>query len=495
VAVTALVMVGLIVVDVSGMLLLRSYLVQRVDEQLSIGVRRIPWGGFPDNPNARRLPQFGPRTVTYYYDRDGRQIGTVTSGEPASFGSFTTLRDHADQGPFTLDAAGGSWRIEVVSMIEGGYGVAGVSLAEVDQTQNRLLMINGVVTLLVLVGIGGAAATVARLGLRPLHRMEAAAAEIAGGDLTRRVEDADPHTELGRLGVALNGMLVQIETAMAERTASEQRLRRFLADAAHELRTPLTSIQGFAELYRRGGARPGPELDEAMGAIGSEVGRMRLLVNDLLLLARLDEERPLERRPVDLLEVAADTVRDAHVRVPARFVMLDTLHNGHETFDPVTVSGDEPRLRQVVTNLVANALQHTSDDAEVMVRVGRACPSEAMDATCPAPAAVAGNELPTGAEAAVIEVVDTGPGLQPADAQRVFERLYVADPSRSRRHGGAGLGLSIVASIVQAHGGRCELWTAPGAGARFRVLLPADPSDPVPVTSTVHVADSEVVLS
>ena len=176
---------------------------------------------------------------------------------------------------------------------------------------------------------------------------------------------ADPHTESGRLGTALNVML-------DARSASERRLRRFLADASHELRTPLTSIQGFAELYRRGGAPPGPALDEAMGRIEGEVSRMRLLVNDLLLLARLDEERPLDRHPVDLLAVAADTVRDAHVRVPTRFVRLAGLDDSAETFEPVTVLGDESRIRQVVTNLVANALQHTPDDCSVVVRVGAA---------------------------------------------------------------------------------------------------------------------------
>jgi two-component system OmpR family sensor kinase len=477
VSVTALVLVGLVIADVSGVLLLRSYLVERVDQQLSAGVRRIPRGGLPVDTNAWRMPQFGPSTTTLYFTNDGRlEVGPGALGGQPDLGSFTDLRAHAGAGPFTVDStSSGQWRVEVVALDDNaGYAVAGVSLAEVNQTQERLLLINGVVTILVLGGIGVAAATVVRLGLRPLTRMESAAAEIAGGDLTRRVEDADPHTEQGRLGTALNLMLVHIETAMAERTASEQRLRQFLADAAHELRTPLTSIQGFAELYRRGGVQAGAELGEAMGAIESEVGRMRLLVNDLLLLARLDEERELARRPVDLLEVAADAVRDAHVRVPSRFVLLGPLHDGEETFDPVTVDGDEARLRQVTTNLVANALQHTPDDAEVIVRVGRARAGDPpVNTDGPdTPAAVVGTELPAAEPVAVIEVADTGPGLRRSDAARVFERLYRAENSRSRRHGGAGLGLSIVASIVQAHGGRCELWTEPGVGARFRVLLP-----------------------
>jgi two-component system OmpR family sensor kinase len=269
--------------------------------------------------------------------------------------------------------------------------------------------------------------------------------------------------------------VVCVEAALADRTASERRLRQFLADASHELRTPLTSIQGFAELYRRGGAPPGPALDEAMGRIEAEVSRMRLLVNDLLLLARLDEERPLDRHPVDLLAVAADAVRDAHVRVPSRFVQLAALDDNHETFEPVTVSGDEPRIRQVVNNLVANALQHTPDDCAVVVRVGSAT-GPACDpdvSTVPLPAAAVGTRPPAGRPGAIVEVADAGPGMSTGQARHVFERLYRADPGHSRRQGGAGLGLAIVAAIVRAHGGRVELYTAVGAGARFRVLLPA----------------------
>jgi len=352
----------------------------------------------------------------------------------------------------------------------GGYTVSAVSLREITGTEDSLLLIDIVVTGIVLLLIGVAAASVVRLGLRPLTRMERTAAEIAAGNMSPRVADADPHTESGRLGTALNTMLVRIEAALADREASERRLRQFLADASHELRTPLTSIQGFAELYRRGGAPPGPELDEAMARIEAEVGRMRILVNDLLVLARLDEERPIERRSVDLLAVAADAVRDAHVRVPTRFVRLSDLDDHGGAFEPVTVLGDEARIRQVATNLVANALQHTPDDAAVEVRVGRdgrIVPRQ--------PTAAVGLPPPPDRPTAVLEVVDTGPGMEIPDAERAFERLYRADPSRSRQHGGAGLGLAIAAAIVQAHGGRIELWTAPGNGARFRVLLPAEP--------------------
>ena len=501
VAIAALAAVGLIVVSISSVFLLRSYLVGRIDRQLDVAL--LPYAhnassgsrvyGARPTGDTGRFP-FGPRTGIRIYTDSGQVLsGPTTQDSTPEFATPTQLRTHADKGPFTVTADGEAWRVEVVSsdqiFINGaalgpGVAVGGVSLSEIDAIQDTLLLLDLAVTVIVLVGIGLAAASVVRVGLRPLTRMEDAAAEIAGGDLSRRVEDADPHTESGRLGTALNTMLVRIETAMQARTESERRLRQFLADAAHELRTPLTSIQGFAELYRRGGVPTGPDLDEAMGAIESEVGRMRLLVNDLLLLARLDEERPLEQRPVDLLAVAADTVRDAHVRVPARFVLLGPLVEDEDTFDPVTVSGDEARLRQVATNLVANALQHTPDDAEVVVRVGRGA---AADGPAGGPTSTSGRELTPGEPVAVIEVADTGPGLRFQDAQRVFERLYRADSSRSRRHGGAGLGLSIVSAIVAAHGGRVELWTAPGEGARFRVLLPVGLSE--------DAADSEAALS
>jgi two-component system OmpR family sensor kinase len=477
VAIAALVGVGLILSDVAGLVLLRHGLISRVDHQLTSLLRG---GAYVPDLGRNRPNDIEPRISMQAFSSDG-SVPTI-HGLPAlppvvSLGSFNDLKPHANKGPYTVGLPdGSSWRVDVRTFVQPEgvlYVAAGVSLAEAEATEESLILIDVGLTTLVLAAIGVAAAALVRVGLRPLTRMEEAAAEIAGGDLSRRVEDAEPHTESGRLGLALNTMLVRIETAMAEKTASEQRLRQFLADAAHELRTPLTSIQGFAELYRRGGASAGPALDEAMGAIDAEVGRMRLLVNDLLMLARLDEERQLAHRPVDLLAVAADAVRDAHVRVPARFVLLGPLEDDNDTFDPVTVAGDEPRLRQVATNLVANALQHTPDDAEIVVRVG------CLDSSASSrvrPAAAVGAQLPPDDPVAVLEVSDTGPGMNHTDAERVFERLFRAEGSRSRRRGGAGLGLSIVSAIVQAHGGRVELYTAPGDGARFRVLLPAAPA-------------------
>jgi two-component system OmpR family sensor kinase len=477
-AIAALAAVGLVAVDVAGTALLNSYLIRRVDEQLQRGAGRaalVPSGQSPER--TRTPPSFGPDFRFYRFDSAGRlvdQAGTTASLDPSP-GSPTELERRAAAGqPYTVDGSSASWRVLVTRPSTGqGYLVSAVSLREVQDTEARLALINAAVSAIVLVLMAIAAATVVRVGLRPLTRMEHTAAEIARGDLSRRVADADPHTESGRLGSALNMMLSRIEAAVADRADSERRLRQFLADAAHELRTPLTSIQGFAELYRRGGAPQGPALDEAMGRIEADVSRMRLLVNDLLVLARLDEERPLERAPVDLLAVAADAVRDAHLRVPTRFVQLSGLDDGCDTFEPVTVLGDEARIRQVATNLITNALQHTPEDARVVVRVGRVNGATPSDP----PTAAVGAEL-TGDHVAAIEVTDTGPGMAATDARRAFERLFRADASRSRRHGGAGLGLSIVAAIVQAHGGRVELWTAPAAGSRFRVLLTAlPPSD------------------
>lgn len=504
VAIAALAGVGLVFADIAGMTLLRNQLIHQVDDRLH-GAGRYPPGiptagpgsgttgpggagggtgggtgtsitsgangdSWPVHPE--NLPHSGPETLFLRYSSAGILLSTVeNTTDLPQLGSAADLKAHADtQRPYTVDGTEGPWRVVVASRADGSeYGVVAASLGYIQTVESQLLVIDAAVSALVLLLIALAAASVVRIGLRPLTRMEGAAAAIAAGDLSRRVEDADPHTESGRLGTALNAMLVRIEAALAVRTASERRMRQFLADASHELRTPLTSIRGFAELYRRGGTPPGPALDEAMGRIEAEVDRMRLLVTDLLMLARMDEERPLLRRPVDLLEVAADAVSDAHVRVPTRFVMLD----GFGTLEPVTVPADEARIRQVVTNLLSNALQHTPDDAQVVVRVG--VPADEPQEPDGEPIATVGPEPPSGVTFAAIEVADTGTGMSTVDASRVFERLYRADPSRTRAGGGtggAGLGLAIVAAIVTAHGGRVLLWTAPGKGARFRALLP-----------------------
>ncbi|MEV6929600.1 HAMP domain-containing sensor histidine kinase [Dactylosporangium sp. NPDC051485] len=468
VSVVSIAGVALVAANLIGVLLLNSYLSDRVNEQL---VPRQVSSSASSWYQGRREGEFnpGPQHGVYLIDANGAVLTPDPPVvDPKLLGDF---KQHAADGqPFTVKGPKDEWRVRIFplnSQSRQAYVVRAISLADVKATRDQMIQYSSGVSLALLILVGIATAALVRVGLAPLTRMEEAAADIAGGNLSRRVDDADTHTESGRLGIALNTMMTRIEGAVDESAASQRRLRQFLADAAHELRTPLTSVQGFAELYRRGMAPPGPALDEAMECIDAEVSRMRLLVNDLLTLARLDEERPLQQGPVDLLAVAADAVRDAHVRVPTRFVQLAALHERSSTFEPVTVEGDEARLRQVVANLVSNALQHTSEDTQIVVRVGRAGPPKML------PIATVGAALPEGVPLGAVEVSDTGPGMQPQDAARVFERLFRAEGSRSRKTGGAGLGLSIVASIVQAHGGRVELWTAPGQGATFRVLLPA----------------------
>jgi len=408
--------------------------------------------------------------------RSSTADGTRPPVEP-----IAEVRTHAAKTqPYTIEAADGrsDWRVIAIAgpaSAGGGYAVVGQSLSEVRQTTDQLLLIDAGVSVLVLALLAGGAWFVVRLGLRPLTEMEELATDISAGNLSGRVADTDSHTEPGRLGLALNSMLTRIETEVDARTASERRLRQFVADASHELRTPLTSIRGFAELYRRGGAPAGPALDETMSRIESEAGRMGVLVEDMLMLARLDQQRPPALRPVDLLEIAADTIRDAHARVPGRPVKLAGLEDDTDTFEPATVLGDEHGLRQVAINLVANALQHTPARAQVTVRVGRLPARPPRSTTVLSGPATVRPGLPL----AVFEVTDDGPGVPPAHAPRVFERLYRADSSRTRgKGGGSGLGLSIVAAIVHGHGGWVELDEPRGGGATFRVLLPTSGDAP-----------------
>ena len=350
-----------------------------------------------------------------------------------------------------------------------GTLVVGANLGDINQTIGQLISIDlivGGVVVLVLAIIGVA---VVRTSMRPLAEIEQTAGAIAAGDLSRRVPDRDPRTEVGSLGRSLNIMLAHIEAAFSaqaesEATArrSESRMRQFAADASHELRTPLTAIKGFAEYYRqRGGVAANgtdgqltrEDLDRIMHRVETEATRMGLLVEDLLLLARIDQQRPLEQRPVDMLALAADAVHDASVIAPDREVRLTV---GRDT--AFLVIGDEARLRQVVGNLMSNALTHTPDGTPIQVHVR----SGVLDP---------GHRIP----AVVLEVVDHGPGMSPDQAQRVFERFYRADQARGRRTGGTGLGLAIVSALVSAHGGTVAVDTEPGRGATFRIALPLAP--------------------
>nr|WP_269128971.1 HAMP domain-containing sensor histidine kinase [Nonomuraea sp. K271] len=359
-----------------------------------------------------------------------------------------------------------------------------MSLEAARSTVRELLVIEVAAGALVLVLLGAVALAVVRLGLRPLTRMERTATAIAGGELDRRVADSDPRTETGRLGHALNIMLGRLGEALRQRERSEQRLRHFLADASHELRTPLTSIRGFAELYRHGDREPDPAVARILSRIEGEAERMGVLVEDLLLLARLDQERALDLTEVDLHVVVGDVVHGARARAPGRPIELVLDER------PVRVTGDEHRLHQVVANLVGNAVAHTPAGTAVRVTVGETGSGTTNAAPWAGSGTMgAGTEAGAGAEArsgtsdagawagarvsgaaAVIEVRDAGPGIAAEHLPHVFDRFYRADAARSRDSGGTGLGLAIAAALVEAHGGRIEARS--GDGTTFRVILP-----------------------
>jgi two-component system, OmpR family, sensor kinase len=345
----------------------------------------------------------------------------------------------------TVQSANGTRYRTYASSAPAGSGltIAAVPLTEADQTLRRLLVVEGLVIAGVLVALGTVSWLVVRVGLLPLDRIGHTASAIASGDLARRVEPSDQRTEVGRLGAALNAMLDRLERAFAERRASEERLRRFAADASHELRTPLASIRGYAELHRMGAATSPAEVEKAMRRIEDEAARMGVLVDDLLTLARLDQVAEAPHAPVDLGALARDAADDARATAPGRSITVDLR-------GPALVMGDAHQLRQVLANLVRNALVHTPVGTPVEIAVA----SEHGDVR--------------------LTVRDHGAGL-PAGAQggALFERFWRAEPGRGRGRAGAGLGLAIVAGIVEAHGGAVGARDAAGEGAVFEVRLPA----------------------
>ena len=380
-------------------------------------------------------------------DLDGSPLGGVTLG-PYGEGTPSPPQLPADltpAKPFTVRARDGSldYRVRAEPSPGGGLTVVAIALSGVDEQLEELLLVEATVIGVALLLMAALGWWVVQLGLRPLERIGDTAGKIAGGDLSRRVEPAEPSTEIGRLGLALNAMLAQIERAFSERAMSEDRLRRFLADASHELRTPLASIRGYAELFRMGAVSDEGEARRAMSRIEQEAARMGVLVEDLLLLARLDEVRDTGREPVDLAEVAADAAADARATAPDREIALHLADAG------TVVAGDEDRLRQVVGNLVRNALVHTPDGTPVELAVE----------------AVGGRVRLT--------VADRGPGLPVLDGRVTFERFWRAEPGRGRGAAGAGLGLAIVDGIIAAHGGEVRAETRPDGGAIFAVELPA----------------------
>src|SRR3954467_14422192 len=405
-----LVACGLLASGVAVPSIIKHSLITRVDQTLLDASRS--WAQAPrrtpatpiEGPNPARPPSnFYVRGI----DPDGRIWMAVNdrAAEP-------DLPADNDVGPVpvtvgSIDHSNVQWRAMSVRGMRGELTTVAIDLSDVQTTVRALIYAQLGIGAAVLLVLGVAGYWVVHRSLRPLVEVEQTAAAIAAGQLDRRVPERDARTEVGRLSLALNGMLAQIQRAVASSnssaeaaTRSEDRMRRFIPDASHELRTPLTTIRGFAELYRQGAAN---DVEMLMSRIESESRRMGLLVEDLLLLARLDAQRPLDRHRVDLLALATDSVHDAQSIAPKRTITIEVI-DGPGTPE---VLGDEARLRQVLGNLVANALQHTPDSASITIRVG------------------------TERDSAILEVADQGPGMSREDAQRVFERFYRTDSSRA----------------------------------------------------------------
>lgn len=456
----ALLSCGVLVTDAVSVGLLRQHLVDRVDSQLRLlgaVFVRVPVAG----PVTGQLPAELRTALDVISDvyvvelapdgstvREARTPGGSVPRLPPIDSSTARAREGQ---PFDVPG----WRVIVGVRPAGTFGegntvVVAAQLAKVDSTVRRVWTVSGVTVVLVLVVLAGVGWFAMQAGLRPLRRIEETAAAIAGGDLTHRVPDlAPPTTEVGRLTAALNGMLAQIEEAFTARERSEARMRAMLSDVSHELRTPLFGIKGFTELYRMGGLPTRADVDRTMDHIEREAGRLAALAEDLLLLATVDEQPDvLALTPMDLRTIAADMRADLQALDPSRPVTV-TGPDGTGPPGRAPVLGDEARLRQVATNLVGNAIAHTPAGTPVRIGVG------SVDGS------------------AVLELADSGPGMSPDEAARVFDRFYRADTSRSRAGGnGAGLGLTIVRSLVVAHGGRVEVDTSPGTGSTFRILLP-----------------------
>jgi two-component system OmpR family sensor kinase len=443
---------------------LRGILIDKLDSDLKHAARPVAEAAVNGGLTGRGAGPFPSDFVAFPVWTDGTadtvKRPVVSNSLPDADPDFSTVEGSPPPlfTTFTVGSKTGDvrWRAVALQMTQDGTPVGTIYIATpvtgIDRTVASLGLRLVAVTLLVTVAGGLLGWFAIRRSFRPLVEVEETAAAIAAGDLSRRIPPRPATTEVGRLTASLNGMLTRIESAFRAQEASEARTRRFAADASHELRTPLVSIRGFAELYRQG-AVPSDEIPHTMRRIEDEAKRMGSLVEDLLLLARLDEQRPGRKDPVDLAVLAGDAVHDARGLDADRQVRLVGL--GAAGPAPAVVTGDEDRLRQVVANLVANAIRHTPAGTPVEVAVGR-------------------EAGPDGAAHAVLEVRDHGPGLTPEQADKVFQRFYRLDSSRRRdTGGGSGLGLSIVSAVVIAHAGTVAVTPTTGGGATFRVRLPA----------------------
>lgn len=475
--ITALLAAGLLIAGLTTATLLERYLVGQVDRRLATEaeylaqqkVSSLLFGARGDDETL--LPTDYALVVTDMSGTSepfGRDVTYAEYGVP-DLPEMTPDQARALEGePFVVGSsrAGATWRVVAFAVWQGerdiGTVSVGLPLGDVNRTVHRitLLLLTSGLGIVVLGALAGSWAV--RRALRPLREIESTAASIAAGDLSRRVPPAPASTEVGRLGTALNGMLAQIESAFADRTASEARMRRFVADASHELRTPLAAIRGYGELYRMGALTEKDQVDDTFRRVEESATRMGGLVEDLLALARLDDGRPMRPGDVDLAVLAADALSDLHALDPSRPTAL--LAPDGAALRSCVVAGDERMLRQVVSNLVGNVVQHTPAGTPVELSVGVLAdrPGEGL-----------------------LEVRDHGPGIDPEHAARVFERFYRVDASRTRggtsgggTGGGAGLGMAIVAAIVAAHRGEVSLAQTPGGGTTVRVLLPLSARGP-----------------
>jgi two-component system, OmpR family, sensor kinase len=449
---------------------LSLFLVDRLDDQLRAATQpaeaRLARTTLPHpGEHGLSLPDGSYAALVDERGRVQREVRfNADQGAPRPQIPAALIRPRAPEAGPTLATAravtgSAEFRLIAKPLDDEGTVVVAMPLTDVRATQHRLLLIEAVVSGLALAAIGAAAYWLTRRELKPLERMAQKSRAIAAGDLSQRVEPHDPRTEVGQLGEALNAMLAEIERAFDDRLAAEGRLRRFVADASHELRTPVTSIRGYAELFRRGAGDRPDDLANVMRRIEQEGERMGELVEELLLLARLDQGVPLEREPVEVAAVVEAAVDAARASDPGRPIDVDSQ-------SPLLVLGAESRLRQVVDNLLTNARVHTPAGTPVHVR------------------------LASEDGRVVLEVADEGPGVAAEEAERVFERFYRTDRSRTRSQGGAGLGLAIVHSVVEAQGGTVGYRPRPGGGSIFRVALPLAPAaglaDASPETATAE---------
>ena len=464
-ATLALATIAITASDLAATNSLRSFLISQADNQLNEVVQtsllRLDRAGIEPEAESEDKNSFRPlrplsgvptTTAVTLLDLSGNVVGQVggqfaNSIDIKEFHKLTPAEVLKNKGkPFTIPGADGQPDIRAVARIlPSGVGtvVISVALDSVDRTMRGLAGIYFLISLIVIIAIGFVARSLIKLSLKPLNKIEETAAAIAEGDLSARLPEVNPNTEVGRLTGSLNTMLSRIEESFAVRTESENKLRRFVADASHELRTPLTAIRGFAELHRQGAVTGEDKTKELISRIEKESIRMSSLVEDLLLLARLDQSRELTIDPVDINHLVNEAIASAKAAGPSHEITLKS------SSDEVFVLGDSMRIHQAVSNLLANARTHTPAGTKIEVGILQ-------------------NESEV-----QISVSDNGPGLSPEDQTRIFERFFRADPSRARVSGeGSGLGLAIVDAVMKAHGGSVEVLSELNQGAKFTLHFP-----------------------